>query len=569
VKRYREFVVVSSLLAAGALVFFTGLGWGVPSHNVDHYIFGSQPVWSGREILALSGSPLADPGRASDVSANPPNPDYPLVVNANDVQRARIIRRYRLMSYHPDEFATFAALARMNPSRLVLDPGMYKYGGLWVYPVGIMLRTAAAIGFLQLKPDISWYLDYPEDFGRFYVVARFYSALWGMVGIVAVFLLVKRICGSAPAAAAAGLCFLLMPAVINAAHEAKPHLAGAALMLLSILAAGRYVEAGRRWIGLTAILCGLAVGMVLSSWPVLLVAPAMEWLRYRNVGLAQLLRVGGALLVAALVFFITNPYILLNFFGNRAVLRSHFGNAAGFYRNAWSIASIPNAFLLVGLGTSFVLALTGLAGILAFAVRAVAGRCESEPQKIGARSTSLLLTLVTAAFAFQFFAFATAQQADYARFALVPDIYLAIQAVLFLEAFLQRHTLWTCFVVLVLATAWMGGVCARSFLRDCYPQTTRMEAAVQLEELLHQGNHILATREEPAPWSMPPVDLWQWSVILTPRGPATMAPFEGADITVGPVDLPPGTQPVPVKLVESSPVSWASKSFAVQVRIPR
>lgn len=568
-KRYTEFAVVTGLLLASAGVFFTGLGWGMPSHDIDHYIFGSHPVWSGREILALAGSPLGDTERASDVSANPLNRDHPLVVNATDVQRARIVRRYRLMSYQPDEFATFAALARMNPSRLVLDPGMYKYGGLWVYPVGAMLKTAAATGLLQLKPDIDWYFDHPEAFGRFYVVARFYSALWGMVGVAGVFLLLKRICGSTPAAAVAGLCFLLMPAVINAAHEAKPHLAGAVLMLLGILAAGRYVEAGGRWFWLTAILCGMAASMVLTSLPVLLVVPAMEWSRYRKVGFAQVLRAASALLVAALVFFITNPYILLNFFGNRAVLRSHFGNTAGFYRNPWSVASIPHTLLLVGLGTSFVLAFTGFAGILAFALRAVARLCKSDPQRVEARPTNLLLTLVTAAVAFQFFTFATGQQADYARFALVLDIYLAIQAVLFLESFLQRRTLWTCFAVLVLATAWMGGVCARSFLRDCYPRTTRMEAAAQVEGLLHQGNHILATREEPAPWSMPPVDLWQWSVILTPRGPATMAPFEGADVTVGPVDLPPGIQPVPVKLVASSPFSWASKPFAVQVKVPR
>ena len=50
-------------------------------------------------------------------------------------------------------------------------------------------------------------------------------------------------------AALAAISFILMPAVITAAHEAKPHLAGVVLVLLAVYLAIGYVERGRwRWL---------------------------------------------------------------------------------------------------------------------------------------------------------------------------------------------------------------------------------------------------------------------------------------------------------------------------------
>ena len=50
-----------------------------------------------------------------------------------------------------------------------------------------------------------------------------------------------------------------MPVVVNMAHEAKPHLPGAALMLCAIFCATNYVRTGHRrhWVGAGA-LCGAA-----------------------------------------------------------------------------------------------------------------------------------------------------------------------------------------------------------------------------------------------------------------------------------------------------------------------
>ena len=72
----------------------------------------------------------------------------------------------------------------------------------------------------------------------------------------------------------------MLPVVNNMAHEAKPHLPAAVLMLMAMMAAIKYVEAGfRRWWIVAAVLCGAATGMILSAAPVCIILPLMVLFR--------------------------------------------------------------------------------------------------------------------------------------------------------------------------------------------------------------------------------------------------------------------------------------------------
>jgi hypothetical protein len=466
---------------------------------------------------------------------------------------------------------------------------MYKYGGPWVYPVGGLLKLASAVGLVRLTPDPAYYLDHPEAFGRFYIIARFYSALWGVLGIVVVFLLVQRICGSTTAATCAALCFMLMPVVVTAAHEAKPHLAGTTLTLCAILAGAKYVESGSRRIALiTAVLCGAAVGMVPSALPAVLVLPMVLVLRgvlcpragsgrraeesgaalrfahgVRGILSASILREMGMLLFVALVVYCaTNPYVPINLVRDRAVLRSDFANSSDFYRA--SVYGFRRAALLIGLGASFVLAIAGAVGAVALAIRA-AKVPSAAPQEIQRRAGGLLLAAVTLPVAIVFVVFAAGQPADYARFALPFDVFLAIEAVVAVETFI-RNRRWraTCYTLLVATTAFMGIQYLIGFERDSRPQTSRTIAAVQLADLLKRnGGGVLASGEEPAPWSLPPVDLFRWKIVLPPRGWPMDQAFDGAMVTVGPEDT--SQQPNFSNLLLSTPISWADKPFEIQI----
>ena len=112
--------------------------------------------------------------------------------------------------------------------------------------------------------------------GRFYLVARGYVVCWGLLGALTVWSIGRRLGGSS-AGLLAGVWFAFLPVVVCMSHEAKPHLPGAVLMLLAVLAAMRYVGSGRardRWC--LALACGAALGMLLSSLPIFILIPGRE-----------------------------------------------------------------------------------------------------------------------------------------------------------------------------------------------------------------------------------------------------------------------------------------------------
>src|SRR5207248_11582209 len=114
----------------------------------------------------------------ADVDANPiTDRTQPILLNATDPQRAEIIRRYRLFSCQPDEMITFKSLSRIKEFHG--DPRLYQYGGLWMYPVGVLVKVA--LNPKSGQGGQAYYLDHPEAFGRFYIVARTYSAAWGLI----------------------------------------------------------------------------------------------------------------------------------------------------------------------------------------------------------------------------------------------------------------------------------------------------------------------------------------------------------------------------------------------------
>lgn len=588
------------ILICGAVLFLVGIGWGLPSRQIDSFLFSRLSPWQGGEITRLASESNLPAEQAADVSSNPLDRHEAIWINPTDTDRARIVRRYRLMSYQPDEFATFAALSQMKPGRAELDPRMYKYGGLWVYPLGGLLKLASAAGWVRLIPDSAYYLDHPEAFGRFYIVARLYSAMWGLWGAVAVFLLVRRICRSTTAATCAALCFMLMPVVVTAAHEAKPHLAGTALTLWAVLAGAKYVESGsRRMAVATAILCGAAIGMDPSALLAQLVLPVMLVLRnFPHAGcralaspriaelaggfgaLRSAIRLSssksravsgvlnlslfrdmvGLLVLALLVYCITNPYVPINLVRNRALLRSEFSNSSDFYHA--SLSGFPRAILLMALGTSFLLALAGIFGAIGLGIRAAKVRSTS-PQEQRRRAAGLLLAAAMMPVGIVFVVFAAGQPADYARFALPFDVFLAIEAVVAVETFVRSRR-WHCasYGLLIATTAFIGVRYVIGFERDCRLQTSRTVAAARLEKLLSDGDNVLATREEPAPWSLPPVDVFRWKIVLPPRSWPADQPFDGAAVTVGPEDT--SRHRSLRNLLLTTPISWANKPFRIQ-----
>ena len=221
------------------------------------------------------------------------------------------------------------ALASMRPSARDFDPKLYQYGGLWIYPVGALIKV-----FAKPQADAAYYLDRPEEFGRFYVIARLYVVAWAMIGAWAVFWIVRRTTNQPLLAACATLCYALMPVIVNMAHEAKPHLPAAVLILLAVIAATRFVESGlKRYWFLAGVLVGASAGMVLSAIPAIVILPIMCWLRHESWNQRVIILIT-SIVIAIDVYFITNPYVLIHLLGDRTILLSNLRNSQAMYTGA-------------------------------------------------------------------------------------------------------------------------------------------------------------------------------------------------------------------------------------------
>ncbi|MHC4671534.1 MAG: ArnT family glycosyltransferase [Planctomycetota bacterium] len=565
--KWKAQLILISLLVVASMIFCAGITWGLPSRDIDKYLFGNEPVWSGQKIQELAGDWSYDPDRGADVDIDPLKDRNQIIcLNQTDQQRAEIIRRYRLYSYQPDEMITFRSLASMKPSEGDFDPRLYQYGGLWIYPVGILLKLASACGAIILKSDVAHYLDNPEQFGRFYVVARLYVVAWALLGVWAVFAIVRRLTdGCLVPATFASLCYMVMPVVINMAHEAKPHLPGAVLMLLAVMSAIRYVDKGKRkWWIITACLCGAALGMVLSSLPIFVILPVMVFLRKQSWRDRVTIIIVG-ILIGVGVYLITNPYIAINVFINREVLQSNLSNSMAMYEISRLSEGLLNAAGLVAEGTSTLLAIAGAVGAICLSIRALKNRVAASGWLLAAPAILILL---------QFIALAAGKPGEYGRFAILPDIALGIAAVVAIYTLVQRAYVKRLLLgALVLFTALSGSGYVSGFILDSSPNSSRIQTARKLEQFQETAADSIGILCEPAPYVLPPVDLFHWRLLLLPSNIIT-GKDEHPDLlihTLGLPDYPMGFAPsqhyksLPQVLIfYEQIISWANKVFHVQ-----
>ncbi|MEK6674760.1 MAG: glycosyltransferase family 39 protein [Planctomycetota bacterium] len=537
-----------------------GIRWGLPGRHLDATLFGSDEPWSGKRIYELAGGVgkfSATVGADVDVDPLSESPkDEPRDLTAHEADVARIYLRYRLYTHQPDEMITMMALAGMDPRRFQFDPRLYQYGGLFIYPVGAMIAAADLIGAIDVRSDVVHYLDHPDEFGKFYVVARLYSALWGMVGVIAVAAIGRRLGGNL-AAGFASLLFALMPVVVCMSHEGKPHLPGAVLMLLAVLCAMRHLARERTdsradWWKM-CVCCGAAVGMVLSSGPIWILVPLVAFLDRGRAdakgGWATLSNpcVGGLALCVG-VYLVSNPYIVINGWMNQEVLRSNFGNSLAMYEVSRCFEGLIRVLELTIEGSGFPI----------FALGAVALVCAMR------RHNSVALPLVVTGILFflQFVLIGAGKPAEYGRFGVFPNTVLAIGAACLLARIFDtccsttgpvesvveslgrpvghRILAWVV-TLIVLVAAGLGAIrYEAAFWADSGPNGSRARLAKVVESLCAKKNGTceIVVPRQPAPYCCPPLNFARTRVVME-RSVRRFgqAGDRGAGIWINPVDV--------------------------------
>lgn len=587
-----------------ALLSLIGITWGLPSRKIDKYLFGDGPVWPGEEIYRLAGGAEKFSGsRGADVDVDPrKRGSEPAPLTATEEDVARIYLRYRLYTYQPDEMITMMALARMKPRSFDLDPRLYQYGGLFIYPVGALIGLGGALGLIDVRSDVIFYLDNPDEFGKFYIVARGYAAAWGVLGVFIVFGIARRLGGDA-AGLLAALLYTLMPVVICMAHEGKPHLPGAVLMLAAVYFAMRHMEAAcnvtspssRDW-WLICICCGAAFGMVLSSLPIFILIPLTALLsrfhQYRDREGADSKFVAGpqpdtllntatrtllGLVLASAVYLITNPYIVINALTNRDILRSNFGNSLAMYQIARIGEGFGRVIELTAEGATWPVLCFGAVGFVWLIWR---------------RQTSFLLLGVVAMIIFlQFVLIGAGKPGEYGRFGIFTNTALAIAcAAECAPSAKASHNQWRWLVtiLLVACAAWSGSGYAKNFIADTGEQNSRMRlaraAAGWQQEVHTRGERAgFTTIAEPAPYCFPPINFAQSDVflfrsvpesrnhalcdrlvLLTPTDQPSSSGIPGFQLPPRDLDLEPRERDIfwsPFDWPRVTEISWANKPF--------
>ena len=520
------------------MAFLPGLTWGLPSRDADAFLFGDRTPWTGEEIVALLGEFDAGAGSAdADTVASNENE----IINDTDRERAEIVARYRLYSYQPDEMLTFRALATAAANRG--DPQFYTYGGLFVYPVGVLIKLFQIAGLIDPGGQ-AFYLDHPEEFARFYIVARLYSVAWAAIGAAVVCVLVRRVTRSNLLGVVAAVTYAFLPVVVVGAHEAKPHLPGAVLALWSVLPAESFVRRGRRrsllWSG---VLCGLATGMVVTMAVSFLILPTAALLRWRR-GVSRPASRGAsgssatnpeaprkagrltptlisATLLGIAAFALTNPYLILNLLTNPAAIAGNAGQTAGHYEI--SVAGLPQAaayFDQASFPTGTFLFIVLSVATLFMAGRFVAAASRSRRSRDRALFRmlgSLVLISLPAAAAFGAYLVTAADRPpDHVRFALLAAATLPVLLLTALPLGLRVHGRLPeqLLLVLPLIVALSGVFVIRRYRSDMHSNTSRFAAA---ELLQASGSGHLTLWAAPAPAFVPAFDLWRFEARVTDR----------------------------------------------------
>ena len=531
-RRYRTLLG----LAAWALLMSPLLWWGLPGTRDDDLLFGGRPAWTADRYRASSDlARLRQRPAGADVDLNPlPDRSRIIDLTATEETRAEILRRYRLYSRQPDEMIIFRALQCMDPRRLDFDPRLYQYGGGYLYLIGAATAMAGALGLIRLSSDIGFYLEHPEYFAHFYVVARAVSLLFGALTLVAVGRLARRAVGER-AGYLAMLLVACTPVFITAVLEAKPHLPSACLILWACLSALDYLDRGRLRDALRlGVQAGYASGLVLTGVAALALWPALWFVRRcgrpepkRDGPSPSQVQPGAAgqpsrmpaaqrhLLLAAgvavLVYAVTNPYVIYNSVTGRGALKSNLANSLSMYKE--QVRQVPagakrvSALLDESLGSGA--AVMG-ASALAFLTYQYGGRVVLVASP-GLAMLGLCVVL------------AAGKPAEFARFLILPAVLMMTASAISVVLVWREHKVVGGVLLLMILATVNTPAYLHAFFTDAWGHDhTRRQAGAYLAEHLGPDDAV-GVLQEPAPYAVPPLDFTRRRVLwLPPAAPSDL-----------------------------------------------
>lgn len=225
------------------------------------------------------------------------------------------VRSFHIRSAHEDEQTMLLMLSRLKPKKLQLNPHMFTYGTIHVYTVGACLAAGAVTGLVTLQNSLMPYLAAPEKMAAMYLTGRLLTVA-AYVGCALLLLLIGGKYFDLKTGALAGVLFLLAPAAVVQAHVLKNHTLWTFFTLLTLYLSANILARGRlRDYALAGLAGGLTVGTFLLGWPACLIVAAAGAIRMSQgrPWRREASGVAVAALCAVGIFFLTNPYWILDY----------------------------------------------------------------------------------------------------------------------------------------------------------------------------------------------------------------------------------------------------------------
>lgn len=308
--RKKDFIIMLGLAIFSLVLNFRGITVGLPSLERQQLSLGGPDAVKSAlpEVHKVLESKLGE--RSEFLDKTKKKQFLPLARVSPYLDQIR--------SFHPDEQFTLKALASMAKRRSI-KPESYIYSPFFYYQTGAALLAGRVSRYIPSESTLDYFLVHPDRFRSFYLCGRIFYAIYGMLAVLAIYLIARRLTPRHGQAFFAAALVASLPLVVLSSKFIKPEaptLFWTALVLyfsVGILRRGNWKD---------YLLAGICVGLaggtkypaVFSCLYVILyhAARRKHGFQLKSPFSKTDLKLVGAGAAAGAVFFILNPTILLD-----------------------------------------------------------------------------------------------------------------------------------------------------------------------------------------------------------------------------------------------------------------
>lgn len=307
----RKNILVLLILILSLFLNIYGIWWGVPNEDIANIVFGSKDSLNQMaEEMKVSRDEIYKTFR--HYSGRWDSSEFSKIHKERaktEKWKIDAMRTYLLRSYGTDEQIPLVSLSNMKPSKFNFLPGIFVYGGLYIYGLGAFLKSCSILHLINLNSDELFYLLHPAEMGKLYIFGRLFGAIFCSLTVWVIYLIGSFLYNRKVGLIAAFL-FVVTPAVVQQSHYLRPYAFGLFWLMLSFYYSVRILKSDeKRLYILAGIFAGLAAGSLTTYGIALLFIPIAHFLRDFSAKKISRLLLGIICFAAALL--IVNPYYLI------------------------------------------------------------------------------------------------------------------------------------------------------------------------------------------------------------------------------------------------------------------